>query len=256
MSFKYRTLRALMVATGLAAAMVLSPMTGKAAETPAPAAAGLDKAAVEKIIHDYLMNNATVIMDSVEQYQRKTMREKSSEAIKSNTVYLFQDDDAPFIGNAAGDVKIVEFFDYNCGYCKKVLPELQDLVAKDPNVKILFKDFPILGPTSETSAKWALAAHMQKKYFSFHKIVMEHKGPINDEVLEKAAKDAGLDVDKAKKDVEGTDIMMQIEKNRALAGQLGITGTPAFVIGEDIVPGAIPVDEIQKMVNEARKKKG
>lgn len=249
MSFKSLTLPGLVVA-GLALAALLTSATGRAAE---PA---LDKAAVEKIIHEYIMNNPTVIMDSVDQYQRKTAREKSAEAIKSNTVYLFQDDDAPFLGKADGDVKIVEFFDYNCGYCKRVLPELQSLVDKDKNVKIVFKDFPILGPSSETSAKWALAAHKQKKYFPFHKIMMEHKGAISDELLQKAAKDAGLDVEKAKKDVESTDIMMQIEKNRALAGQLGISGTPAFVIGEDVIPGAIPVDEIQKLVEEARKKKG
>lgn len=240
----------LTAAACLAASIALTPTTGNAQTAPT-----LDKAAVEKIVHDYIMNNAQVIMDSVDQYQKKTMTERSSEAIKTNAEYLFKDDDAPFLGNADGDIRIVEFFDYNCGYCKKVLPELLSLVEKDKNVRIVFKDLPILGPTSETSAKWALAAHKQKKYFPFHKIMMEHKGPITDEVLEKAAKDAGLDVEQAKKDSESTDIMMQIEKNRSLSGQLGISGTPAFVIGDNVVPGALPVDELVKMIDDERKKK-
>jgi protein-disulfide isomerase len=221
---------------------------------PARAETPLDKAAVEKIIHDYIMENPTVIMDSVDGYQKKTLRDRSSDAIKNNIGYLFKDDDAPYLGDRDGDVRIVEFFDYNCGYCKKVFPELLKLVEKDKKVKIIFKDIPILGPTSETAAKWALAAHMQKKFFGFHRALMEHKGPINDEVLQKAAKAADMDVNKAKEDAEGTTVLMQVEKNRALAGQLGITGTPAFVVGEEVVPGAVPLEELEKMIADERKK--
>lgn len=238
-------------AVGIAAAMAATlPVR---AEAPA-AAAGLDRAAIETIVREYIEANPQVILDAVDNYQKKTLRERSSEAIKNNVGYLFDDDDAPYLGDRGGDVRIVEFFDYNCGYCKKVLPELQKLTEKDKKVKIIFKDFPILGPTSETSAKWALAAHKQKKYFAFHKAMMEHRGPINDEVLAKAAKEAGMDIAKAKEDAESTDILMQLEKNRALAGQLGISGTPAFVVGDMVVPGAAPVEELEKMVADERKK--
>lgn len=231
---------------GIAAAAV--------AIVPVRAEAPLDRTAIEKIVKEYIEANPQVILDSVDNYQKKTLRERSSEAIKNNVGYLFKDDDAPYLGDRDGDVRIVEFFDYNCGYCKKVLPELVKLAEKDKKVKIIFKDIPILGPTSETAAKWALAAHMQKKYFPFHKAMMEHKGPINDEVLEKAAKAAEMDVAKAKEDAESTDVMLQLEKNRALAGQLGITGTPAFVVGEMVVPGAAPLEELEKMVADERKK--
>ncbi len=257
MSLRTYLLPAVAIA-GICAGFVLKPVVVNAetaAAVPAAATTTIEKSAIEAIIKDYIMNNPTVIMDSVDQFQKRTMREKSAGAIKTNEQYLSKDDGAPFLGNPDGDVKVIEFFDYNCGYCKKVLPELIQLTEKDKNVKIIFKDIPILGPTSETAAKWAVAAHMQKKYFPFHKNMMDHKGPINDEVLEKAAKDAGVDVEKLKKDIEGTEVLMQIEKNSALAGQLGITGTPAFVIGEDIVPGALPIEEMERLVQEARKNK-
>lgn len=227
----------------------------KPVEAAAPVAAALDKTAVEKIIYDYIMANPQVILDAVDQHQRRTMQEKSRNAIKSNEDQLFKNDSSPFIGAADGDITVVEFFDYNCGYCKKVLPEVQKLIETDKKVKVVFKEYPILGPSSELAAKWALAAKNQNKYFEFHTKMMEHKGAIDDAVLEGVAKDVGLDVEKIKKDIEGTDIMIQIEKNRALAAQMGVNGTPAFVIGEEIVPGAIPADEMAKKIEEYRKTK-
>jgi protein-disulfide isomerase len=219
------------------------------------AAENLTKADVEKIVQEYIMNNANVILDSVDQYQQKTVREKSIGAIRDNVESLTKDSTAPFIGNKDGDITIVEFFDYNCGYCKKVLPELQKVVAEDKNLKVIFKDYPILGPASETAAKWSLAAQRQGKYFEFHKIMMEHKGPIEDATLEKAAKDAGMDVTKAKEDAASADIMIQIEKNRTLGNQVGVRGTPAFVIEEELMPGAMPAEQLRQKIEELRKAK-
>ena len=148
---------------------------------------------------------------------------------------------------------IVEFFDYNCGYCKKAFPEIQSLLGKDKKIRFVFKDFPILGPSSETAAKWALAAQKQKKYFAFHTLMMQNKTRIDDDLLESVAKKAGLDVAQAKKDIESSDILVQIEKNRSLAGNLGLGGTPAFIIGDDVVPGALSLEEIENRIADLRK---
>lgn len=218
-------------------------------------ASALTKEQVQQIVHDYIMENPMVIMTSVDDYQKRTVKERSTAAIQSNYDDLYNDTEAPFIGNKEGDVTIVEFFDYNCGYCKKAFAELQAFAATDKDVKIVFKDFPILGASSESAAKWSLAAHKQGKYFEFHRRMMEHKGQITDEVLESAAKDAGLDVAKASAWIGGTEALIQIEKNRALASQLGISGTPAFIIGEEVAPGAVSAEELKRMVGEHRKAK-
>lgn len=241
--------KSLILSTALATCIIAPPAFAEDAKT------ALTKEQLQQVIHDYIMENPMVIMTSVDEYQKKTVRERSSAAIQSNYDDLYKNDATPFIGNKDGDVVVVEFFDYNCGYCKKALPELQALAAADKNVKITFKEFPILGPTSELAAKWALAAHKQEKYFEFHRRMMEHKGQITDDVLESVAKDSGMDTDKAKAYLGGTEVLIQIEKNRALASQLGITGTPAFLVGETLAPGAVPFDELQKLVNEQRKTK-
>ena len=146
----------------------------------------------------------------------------------------------------------MEFFDYNCHFCKGALPAVQSLLEKDKNVRIVFKEFPILGPTSETAAKWALAADKQKKYFEYHKAMMNNKEPINDALLEKVAKNVGMDVDKAKAYIALPEVQLQLQKNRALASELDINGTPAFIIGDDISRGAIPEDEMEQKISAVR----
>lgn len=214
----------------------------------------LTKAEVEKIVHDYIMNNGQVILDSVEQFQRKSMEAKQADGLARHRDTLFKDEKSPFIGNEKGDVVVIEFFDYNCGYCKRVLPQVQSITEKDKNVKVVFREFPILGPTSETASKWALAAHKQGKYFEFHRGMMEHKGAINQEALDAVAKAAGLDLAKAKTDAESSDVIILIEKNRLLASEMGITGTPAFIIGDEVVPGALGEEELLAKIEAARKK--
>lgn len=231
----------------------LSPVRVQGSEAVAQEGA-LDRAAIEGIIKDYIMNNPQVIMDSVDQYQRKAVTERSQEAIKANQDVLFKNDEAPFLGNKDGDVVMVEFFDYNCGYCKRVLPDIQALVDGDKGVKVVFKDFPILGPTSETASRYAIAAQKQGKYFEFHRAAMEHKGgPLDDAALDKIVADLGLDVEQIKKDAQSSEVTARIEKNRALAGQLGISGTPAFILGEKLYPGALPAAELKRIVDEHRK---
>lgn len=247
------------------ALLSLSMSTTKALSAEAPttktlsaetsAVKALSKTEIEQVIHDYIMAHPETIMESVDQFQKKAQESRFGDAVEKNKDALFKDTASPEIGNPKGDVTVVEFFDYNCHYCKDALPQIKKMLEKDKNVRVIFKDFPILGPTSETASKWALAAHKQSKYFEFHKVLMENKQPISDEVLEKLAKDVGLDLDKAKKAVEGTDVLIQIEKNRSLATNMGLSGTPAFVIGTEIVPGGMPADVLLKKIADQRKTK-
>lgn len=234
----------------LAAAAVLGGgiATARAEDKP------LTKADVQQIIQEYIQEHPMEILKSVDDYQKKTMSNYQNDMLERNKDEIFDEAWSPEAGNPKGDVTIVEFFDYNCHYCKVAFPMIQALLEKDKNLRVVFKDFPILGPTSETAAKWALAADKQKKYFEFHKAMMENKAPLSDELLEKTARAVGIDVDKAKKDMAGTEVLLQLEKNRSLAGKLGLNGTPAFVIGDQIAPGALPVAEMEKRVAAARAK--
>lgn len=219
------------------------------------AKAEMTKQDVEKIIESYLANNGDKILKSVDDYQRKSIQEKTNSAMKLHEEALFNDPRTPFAGNPKGDVTVVEFFDYNCGYCKKALPDILKLLESDKNVKIVFKELPILGPTSETAAKWALAAHKQDKYFEFHSKLMQHNGQKTDAFLEETAKSLGLDIAKMKADIEGSEILIQIEKVRSIAADMAIGGTPAFLVGDELIPGAIGHDTLKDKIAEIRAKK-
>jgi protein-disulfide isomerase len=218
-------------------------------------AADLTREQVEGIVHDYIVEHPEVILKAVDDYQRKDMEKRTNDALKLNHEELFNNEKSPFIGNPHGDVTLIEFFDYNCHYCKQIFPELKALSESDKNLKIIFKDFPILGPTSEVSAKWALAAQMQGKYFPFHQKLMEHKGPFTDDDIEQIAKTIGMDLAKAKHDVEGTGVLLQIERNRSLASQMNFNGTPSFVINDQAFSGIPDQKELTKKINEARGEK-
>lgn len=254
-------LKRLSIAAAATAFIALATMgavatTAAAEEAPAAAPAALTKADVEKIVNEYLMNNGKVIMDAVDKYQRESVQKKSADGISQNKEALFNDDKAPFVGKKDAKIVVVEFFDYNCGYCKRSLPDVQKLVEEDKDVKVIFKDFPILGPTSETGARWALAAHKQGKYFDFHQKLMAHTGAIDEDVLRGIAKEVGMDVDQAAKDAQGTEITMQIEKDRNLGSSIGISGTPAFLVNETFFPGAVGYDQLKKAIDDERQKKG
>jgi protein-disulfide isomerase len=236
-------------------APVAAPARPMKADAPPSAPASLTKADVEKIIHDYIVDNPLLILNSVDDYQKKITLSTQNSALEKNQDFLFKDADSPEVGDPAGDVTIVEFMDYNCHYCKLAMPTVMSLLEKDKKLRVIFKDFPILGPTSETAAKWAIAAQKQKKYFEFHKALMGNKIPLSDAVLEKIAKDLGLDVAQAKKDADSTEVAQQISKNQALGSSLGLSGTPAFIVGEEVISGVMPLEDMQKMIAAQRAKK-
>ena len=216
------------------------------------------KEEIGKVIQEYLKENPSVVIDAIDAYRaQEAEREKAqaAEKIIENKDYLTRAD-APSIGNPDGDVTVVEFFDYNCGYCKRALPDIQKIAESDPNVRFVFKEMPILGPTSKTAAQWALAAHKQGKYFDFHTAVMEHRGPKDEANMKKLAETVGLDVEKAQADIGSGEIDKDLDMVSKVGREIGVSGTPAFIIGDTFVPGYIGEDGLKSAIAEERKKGG
>lgn len=212
----------------------------------------------DRRIHDYLMKNPEVIIQSVQALEARKQREaltETQDALKARADEIFRDPDSPVGGNAQGDATLVEFFDYNCPYCRKMAPLLIEAEAADSQLRIVFKEFPILGPNSEFAAKAALAAHRQGRYVEFHHALMAIKGTVNEDSVLTAAKGLGLDLDRLKTDMQDPAIQVTIERNLALAATLRINGTPGFVIGDQILRGATELKVLQEMISQARKEK-
>ncbi len=223
----------------------------RAAEIPTE-----QREAIEGIIHDYLLHNPDVLIEAVRGAEDKLNREadaKAEKVLSDQRREIFDDPATPVGGNPQGDVTIVEFFDYRCPYCKQVLPSLQALLKEDHKLRFLYKEMPVLGPASVTAAHAALAAQQQGKYEAFHNAMMATKGQITDETVYKVAGSVGLDVDRLKQDMNAPDIGQALKTNLALADALNIRGTPGFIVGNHIVPGAMDLDALRNMVAEARK---
>ncbi|MBV8507587.1 MAG: DsbA family protein [Alphaproteobacteria bacterium] len=212
--------------------------------------------AIEGIIHDYLIHNPDILIEAIRGAEDKLNREadaKAEKVLSDQRREIFDDPATPVGGNPRGDVTIVEFFDYRCPYCKQVLPSLQALLKEDQKLRFLYKEMPVLGPASVTAAHAALAAQRQGKYEAFHYAMMATKGQITDETVYKTAGSVGLDVDRLKQDMSTPEIAQALKTNLALANALNIRGTPGFIVGNHIVPGAIDLDALRDMVAEARK---
>lgn len=212
------------------------------------------KEEIGAIIKDYLMTNPEIITEAMAELRMQ--QEKLAEMKAKETISKYKDDfksgKFPYAGNKDGDVVVVEFYDYNCGYCKKALPDVQALLEQDDNVMVVFMDMPILGPTSLTASKWAVAAHKQDKYFEFHTALMQHRGNKDEASLTKIATDLGLDVDKLKKDAESQDVQDHIGESMKIASEVGVQGTPAFLVGEKFFRGYIGEEALIQSVKDVR----
>lgn len=240
---------ALAVACGLSAAMHGWSVT--ATEIPPE-----QRAAIETIIHDYLLKNPDVMIEALRGAEDKLNHEADARATKvlsDRSTEIFDDPGTPVGGDPQGDVTIVEFFDYRCPYCKQVLPALQTLLREDHKLRFVYKEMPVLGPASVVAAHAALAAQRQGKYEAFHAAMMATKGQITEDTVYKVASSVGLDVDRLKQDMTAPEIERELKANLALADALNIHGTPGFIVGKKIVPGAVDLDALKDMVAEARK---
>lgn len=211
--------------------------------------------AFEQRVHDYLLKNPQVIIESLQAFEERTRAAEESEgrkALKSHADEVFHDPATPVGGNPAGDVTMVEFFDYNCPYCRKVESVVLETEAADPKLRIVYKEFPILGPNSVFAAKAALAANRQGRYVAFHKAMMQVHGPADQTSTLRVAADVGLDVAKLRTDMADPAIQATIDRNLALAQALRIAGTPGFVIGNRILRGATDAATMRNLIAEAR----
>lgn len=223
-----------------------------------PKSAEMPKGEFEQRVRAYLLENPEVIVEAIEQYQERKRAAEQGEAqavLKVRADEIFRDPDSPVGGDANGDATLVEFFDYNCPYCRRVGPIMIKAEAADAKLRVVYKEFPILGPNSVFAARAALAAHRQGKYVAFHKTLMAVEGVADkDKVIEVATK-VGLDLDRLKRDMEDPAIQKMIDRNLALAQALRINGTPSFVAGDQIVRGAVDLAALQQLIREAREKK-
>jgi protein-disulfide isomerase len=219
-------------------------------------ATGLDAPQVEKIVAGYLRQHPEAVFAALQAYQKQQQAAQADAAtatIRAAAAELLQDQATPVGGNPAGDVTIVEFFDYQCPYCKAVAPDLAKALAADGKIRMVYKEFPILGPSSITAAKAALAAQGQGRYVAFHDKLIAFKGHLGDDDIFAVAAEVGLDVARLKADMEKPEIKAAIQRNYKLAAKLSIQGTPAFIIGSEMLPGAASLEELTAAVKRARK---
>lgn len=199
------------------------------------------KAELHIIIKEFLLANPEVFADvqqALEAKMEKVQADKMATALKENAAEIFRAPTAPVAGNPKGDVTVVEFFDYNCGYCKKAFIDLAAAADKDKQLKLVLKEFPILSKGSEETARVALAAKVQGKYWEFHRAMLESPGQANEATALKVAEKVGLNIAKIKTDMNSPEVKAEIARTRALAQKLGIQGTPHFLVGERSIGGA------------------
>ena len=208
-------------------------------------------------VRSYLLENPEIIMEAVQRLQSRQEKAEQTEAqtiLQARAEDIFLDPASPVGGNPDGDVTLVEFFDYNCSYCRQVAPVMQQAEAADSKLRIVYKEFPILGSNSIFAAKAALAVHRQGKYLAFHQALMQARGSVDEtRVLDVAAK-VGVDVGLMKSDMNQPAIQASVEKNLALAQALRINGTPSFIAGAEVLRGAADLNTLQRLIREARKR--
>lgn len=213
---------------------------------------------IQTIIREYILENGDVVMEAVERYQKREQEEqfqKSAEKLEELMPKLTSAD-APSVGNADAPITIVEFFDYNCGYCKRAVPDIQKVLKKHDDVRFVFREMPILGPPSVKAAEWAMAAHKQGKYFDYHVALMQHQGGKDEKTLSNLAKSVGLDVEQMKKDANSDAVKKMIEEDIGISQEIGIRGTPAFVIDGVLHRGYLGPEGLQAEIEKARSKEG
>ncbi|MDJ0951272.1 MAG: DsbA family protein [Alphaproteobacteria bacterium] len=243
-----------------AVALISAPISlvgapASADEPKATASGEIDRATFEKMLREFLEEHPEVVVEALESWraqQKLAEEERAKKALVSESELLFRHPYTPVGGNPDGDVTIVEFFDYQCGYCKRVVASFLETVEDDGEVKVVFKEFPILGPASRYAAEAALASKAQGKYLEFHRALMEVKTALNPQVVMAVAKSVGLDAERLERDMAAAEVQDEIRRNFELAQKIGIRGTPAFIIGDHLVPGAIGADAMKNMIAEVR----
>jgi protein-disulfide isomerase len=214
---------------------------------------------IEAIIKDYLIKNPEILRDvasALEKQQAEADAAKGRKAVKEHAAALFNSPHQVVLGNPRGDVTMVEFFDYNCGYCKRALSDMLELLKSDPKLRVVLKEFPVLGEGSVQAAHVAAAAHLQdksgKKYLEFHRKLLTSRGQVTKTQALAAAKEAGFDIAKIERDSTSPEVRKALEESFMLADALGLNGTPSYVIGSNVIIGAVGLAKLKENINQAR----
>lgn len=244
-------LTAILTAPALALSLLLPTVAA------AQSLGDLDRQTLRDEIRAYLLENPEVIFEAIqvlEARRAEQARLADRDLVAQNSEALFNDGFSWVGGNPDGDVTIVEFLDHRCGYCKKAHPEIEELLKRDPGVRLVVKEFPILGPDSVKAGKMAMAALTidRSKYGALNDAMMEYRGNLTEQVAYRIASDLGYDIAELKAKAESTEIDDRLNENYQLARTLGLEGTPAFVVGTEVIRGYLPVEEMLAAVNEAR----
>jgi protein-disulfide isomerase len=251
-----RSLRAALLAAGSIGAGVALAWT---APLSAEEFSGKQKSDIEKIVHDYLLSNPEVIRDAIDELQK---RDKVAEAASREKVVnelgdkILHSPNQAVVGNPNGDVTLVEFFDYNCGYCKQSLATITKLIEGDSKLRVVLKDFPILGADSVEAAQIATAARMQldsQKFWDFHRKLLSTRGHIGKQQALAAAKEAGADMARLEKDLAKPEVQAALKEVATLADQLRFDGTPSWIIGKEAIVGGLPLAQLKAKIDNIRK---
>lgn len=229
-----------------------------AAETPSTFSTD-QRREIETIVKSYLVAHPEVLqeaMDALDKQQKQADAEKARLAIKDNNATVFSSPHQVVLGNPQGNVTMVEFFDYNCAFCKRALPDMLELLKTDPDLKFVLKEFPVLGPGSVEAARVAVAARMQdstgKKYLEFHQKLLGGRGPADKARALAVAKEVGFDMPRLEKDMDSPEVKTTIDEDMKLADALGVNGTPSYVVDDEVVVGAVGLDELRAKIKAAR----
>ena len=241
------------------ASILTSLMLAAAAPAAEPNFSESQKTEIEKIIRDYLITHPEVLQEAMAELEKRQTAEDAQKhlaAIKDNSPAIFTSARQVNLGNLQGDVTMVEFFDYNCGFCKGAMAAMMDLMKDDPKLRVVLKEFPVLGPGSVEAAKVAVAVRMQdktgKKYLDFHQKLLGGRGKADKARALAVAKEVGMDMTRLEKDLASDEVRVSLEESLKLAETLGLNGTPSYVFPAEVVVGAVGLPALKGKVNGAR----
>ena len=248
------SLRRLLAPTLFALALAAAPQAASAQSF-----SDAQRSDIEKIVRQYLIAHPEVLeeaMTELTKRQAAAEAEKHEASVAKNAAAIFNSPRGVTIGNKDGDVTFVEFFDYNCGYCKRAMADMLDLMKADPKLKVVLKEFPVLSQGSVEAAQVAVAVRMQdptgKKYLDFHQKLLGGRGAADKTRAMAVAKEAGLDMAKLEKDLSSEEVRATLKENMKLAEAMGMNGTPSYVIGKQVVIGAVGVETLREKIGNAR----
>ena len=212
------------------------------------------KSELRELMRQFILENPSLLIESLEALQETEQREQVGEAIRENQAALLEDPRSPVMGNPTGAVTVVEFFDYACGFCKQVLPHVLSAIDKDSEIRLIMKELPILGDSSVYASRTGLAIwkHYPEAYSDYHNQLMGHQGHLTETVVDRLARQLGLDLQLLERERDSQEISDMIDDTYALARNLTIRGTPAFIFGETLIPGALSLEAMEDLIERMK----